>query len=475
MADAVGSEILPGIGGCFAAGKNWIFFYPQGPAHPGSHVYRPGVSGTAIAGTSWERLIVATENGVELWRPWDLTEPEDYCYLPFACEALIPFYDDLMLAVSSDGVYTLLELTNTIEPTVIGILKNARNVRGGYFKDGATKLLNITGDVDAVYQYEFEEINDIQQFTFLSRTTVSTLKDLIPYGINAANAPGGAYEFKATEDPLQDSKIAFAFERRTAVGIRYGFMVAHSGTGLLSVVVDDLVSIPVGITFPFFPVADVRFDFRGPVGGLDFVDRDTTSRGETTVPITERQVIEAVTVGWSPGDEVIISGINEPLAVPCAILIEHAQGIELADVPLDRVVKLIEIGDPEFFRIDMTSDATLTVNDYEFYLDGAAMTVIAAAADAYGAATPNAPLSAYHLTLINFKQDSVDVWQDGVLLRSDSVTYPSGALDISVFKLFTDISGSSVVFASLSDVRLFIDQVISDEQAKALSGGEVTF
>ena len=95
------------------------------------------------------------------------------------------------------------------------------------------------------------------------------------------------------------------------------------------------------------------------------------------------------------------------------------------------------------------------------------MSVVATAAAPYAAALPNTPLSAYHLTLINLKQDSVDVWQDGVLLRSDPVTYSGGVIDTSVFKLFTDTTGSSVIFGSLSDLRLYINQAITDDQAKA--------
>jgi len=261
-----------------------------------------------------------------------------------------------------------------------------------------------------------------------------------------------------------------------AVGIRQGFLVAHKGVGITTVFHDDTLPNPIGMDFPFFPNPDIRFSFRN-AGDVLFGDElGGGSRGTTDIAIHPRQVIEALANGWGPTDEIEVTNRSQPFTPPGALLIEHVQGIDFSGFPADKSIDLIRLGVVEFFR--MQAEHTVGGSSiYEFYLFGVPMTVINPPPFAsFSGGAAGGPLGFYHQTVINFKANSIDVWQDGVLLRSDAVIYPSGVVPTDLFKFIHNaVTLNTPPYASLSDVRLFIDQVISDDQAKALSGGEITF
>ena len=479
---AAGTEVLPAIGGCFAVAEGWLFSYPRGAAQPGTHTQVRSSNGNAIVGTKWGRVLLTTDIGVELWETADLAGPEARCDLGFKAVSLISLSGSLILAVAQDGRYKVLDVTDEIEPQNSGILQHARNVFGGYFSKNIIPVvpptvaypeLTITGDIDAVYVYELQTINDEVVFVFKARTRIDSLKDVTPYGITFNLANGGDGEFKSTLDPAADQTIKFNFSRRVAVGIRQGFMVAHKGVGITTVFHDDTLPQAIGLDFPFFPSPDVRFRFKN-AGKSVFGDDLGTSRGTTSIVINPRQVIEPA-LGWVSPDEIVVTTVPT-FTPPGALLIEHTQGLDFDFFPFDKKIQIIRLGVAEFFRMEAEFTAG-SQSIYEFYLLGVPMTVINPAPfSAWTSSKPDTPISFYHQTMIIFRANSVDVWQDGVLLRSDVVTYPSGIVPTDLFKFFHDpVTATTPPYASLSDAQLFINQDITDDQARALTGGPITF
>jgi len=454
-----GSEVSPDGGGLYAIANGWLYSYPTGLATGVfDHIQITGCIGKTILTTSWFHLLFPLTNSrLQLRDPANITDVLCERKIPFDLDVLMNYKDNLVVGISRDGRYTVMRVTNTIDVLYSGRLADCDTPLSGYI-DATNDFMYIACGDHGVRTYSIAIGGRIPYtFALTASQEIRSINDIKSfYEINT---------FISGSNPDSDAQLSLRLPRFTSTNSRWGIAVATGDAGSVAIS-EQTIPLPIGIEVPSIPVEIIRYAFRDQGGVTNFVDNAGTSTGVTGVAIDgDTQLIDPFTVprASAPGDEISFAP-NIAFDSPGGLYIEAA--VQSNGVGTNECDVLV-LGSPEYLRIHVSDNA----NAWTAFLATVPMTVQNTPPVPYTASAGADYNKDYHQIFVNFKADSVDIWIDGLLFVSDAAT--PGTIDTSVFDVFANIVSGGDQYLSLSDVRLYIDQEISDLQAQVLSGGSL--
>ena len=464
--DLVGTEVSPDGGGLYAVAKGYLYSYPGGVLNPHTHIAAPAV-GKTIINTSWHYILYPIENaGVQLRNPFDINTVVVERKVPFDIDLLIPYSDNLVFGIHRDGRYMILEVTNDIEVRFTGQFQNCVNPVGGYVDYTAleTDRLFLASEDYGIREFNIA-LDDRLYFTtdLGNQSEFRTIQDVQTYYTTN--------QFVSTLDPDDDVQLSLQMPRTGSTNSRWGITVATGDTGNIAISKQD-VPTPTGIQVPLIPNFDVRYALRDQGGQTSFVDNEGTSTGTTVVPIDGlTQLITPASIPRRslPGDEIDFV-LDSPLTSPCGIYIEFAAS-RTDDVASNVATNIILLGNPEFLKIHIHLGHD--PHEYVAIINGSnLMNQVGSYTLPYANMPPLGEYNdRYRQVFINIKADLVDIWIGGVRVFTYNITVPS-VIDTSVFRIFDTIANHvNEQQLSLSDMRVYNGQAITDDQARIFSGG----